>query len=77
MVLRVAIGLAALTAATSCVAPAGDLAVADHAPPATALAKAGLYVDQPVGVSFSPLSGRWSLGNDTAVNYMMVARKAP
>jgi 2-polyprenyl-6-hydroxyphenyl methylase/3-demethylubiquinone-9 3-methyltransferase len=43
----------------------------------SALEKAGLAVDQPVGVSFSPLSGRWSLGNDTAVNYMMVARKAP
>ena len=43
----------------------------------SALDKAGLTVDQPVGVSFSPLSGRWSLGTDTAVNYMMIARKAP
>jgi 2-polyprenyl-6-hydroxyphenyl methylase/3-demethylubiquinone-9 3-methyltransferase len=43
----------------------------------SALEKAGLAVDPPVGVSFSPLSGRWSLGSDTAVNYMMVARKAP
>jgi len=42
----------------------------------SALEKAGLAVDKPVGVSFSPLSGRWSLGNDTAVNYVMVARKA-
>jgi 2-polyprenyl-6-hydroxyphenyl methylase/3-demethylubiquinone-9 3-methyltransferase len=42
----------------------------------SALDKAGLAVDQPVGVSFSPLSGRWSLGSDAAVNYMMVARKA-
>jgi 2-polyprenyl-6-hydroxyphenyl methylase/3-demethylubiquinone-9 3-methyltransferase len=42
----------------------------------SALEKTGLTVDQPVGVSFSPLSGRWSLGNDTAVNYMLVARKA-
>jgi 2-polyprenyl-6-hydroxyphenyl methylase/3-demethylubiquinone-9 3-methyltransferase len=42
----------------------------------SALEKAGLAVDRPVGVSFSPLSGRWSLGNDTAVNYMLVARKA-
>ena len=43
----------------------------------SALEKAGLAVDPPVGVSFSPLSGRWSLESDTAVNYMMVARKAP
>ncbi|HEY7798450.1 MAG TPA: bifunctional 2-polyprenyl-6-hydroxyphenol methylase/3-demethylubiquinol 3-O-methyltransferase UbiG [Hyphomonadaceae bacterium] len=43
----------------------------------SALEKAGLAVDQPVGVSFSPLSGRWSLGSDAAVNYMLVARKAP
>ena len=42
-----------------------------------ALEKAGLTVDQPVGVSFSPLSGRWLLGSDAAVNYMMVAGKAP
>jgi 2-polyprenyl-6-hydroxyphenyl methylase / 3-demethylubiquinone-9 3-methyltransferase len=41
-----------------------------------ALAGAGLKVEPPVGVSFSPLSGRWTLGNDTAVNYMMVAKKA-
>jgi 2-polyprenyl-6-hydroxyphenyl methylase/3-demethylubiquinone-9 3-methyltransferase len=41
-----------------------------------ALAGAGLTVEQPVGVSFSPLSGRWTLGNDTAVNYMMVATRA-
>jgi len=41
----------------------------------TALAGAGLDVEQPVGVSFSPLSGRWTLGTDTAVNYMLVAKR--
>jgi len=40
-----------------------------------AMTGAGLDVQPPVGVSFSPLSGRWSLGNDTAVNYMLVATK--
>ncbi|HVY88233.1 MAG TPA: bifunctional 2-polyprenyl-6-hydroxyphenol methylase/3-demethylubiquinol 3-O-methyltransferase UbiG [Hyphomonadaceae bacterium] len=40
-----------------------------------ALAGAGLEVDDPVGVSFSPLSGCWSLGHDSAVNYMLVARR--
>jgi len=42
----------------------------------TALSEAGLSVAAPVGVSFSPLSGRWSLGRDTAVNYMLVATRA-
>ncbi len=41
-----------------------------------ALAGAGLAVDAPIGVSFSPLSGRWTLGKDTDVNYMLVARRA-
>ncbi|HEV7690730.1 MAG TPA: bifunctional 2-polyprenyl-6-hydroxyphenol methylase/3-demethylubiquinol 3-O-methyltransferase UbiG [Hyphomonadaceae bacterium] len=41
----------------------------------SALTGAGLDVQPPVGVSFSPLTGRWSLGNDTAVNYMLVATK--
>jgi 2-polyprenyl-6-hydroxyphenyl methylase/3-demethylubiquinone-9 3-methyltransferase len=40
-----------------------------------ALAGAGLDIEEPVGVSFSPLSGRWSLGSDTAVNYMIVAKR--
>jgi 2-polyprenyl-6-hydroxyphenyl methylase / 3-demethylubiquinone-9 3-methyltransferase len=40
-----------------------------------ALVGAGLELDAPVGVSFSPLSGRWSLGSDTSVNYMLVAKR--
>jgi 2-polyprenyl-6-hydroxyphenyl methylase / 3-demethylubiquinone-9 3-methyltransferase len=40
-----------------------------------ALTGAGLDVQPAVGVTFSPLTGRWSLGNDTAVNYMLVATK--
>ena len=41
----------------------------------SALTGAGLDVQPAVGVSFSPLTGRWSLGPDTAVNYMLVATK--
>jgi 2-polyprenyl-6-hydroxyphenyl methylase / 3-demethylubiquinone-9 3-methyltransferase len=40
-----------------------------------ALVGAGLEVDAPVGVSFSPLSGRWTLGSDAGVNYMLLARR--
>jgi 2-polyprenyl-6-hydroxyphenyl methylase/3-demethylubiquinone-9 3-methyltransferase len=40
-----------------------------------ALVGAGLEIEAPVGVSFSPLSGRWTLGSDTAVNYMLVAKR--
>lgn len=40
-----------------------------------ALTGAGLAVQDPVGVSFSPLSGRWTLGRDAAVNYMIVATR--
>jgi 2-polyprenyl-6-hydroxyphenyl methylase/3-demethylubiquinone-9 3-methyltransferase len=43
----------------------------------SALTGAGLDVDEPVGVSFSPISGRWSLSPDTAVNYMLVAKRPP
>lgn len=32
----------------------------------------GLEIDGPFGVSFDPLSGRWSRSSDTQVNYMMV-----
>jgi 2-polyprenyl-6-hydroxyphenyl methylase/3-demethylubiquinone-9 3-methyltransferase len=42
---------------------------------ASAFTSAGLSVEPPVGVSFSPLSGRWSLGRDTAVNYILVATR--
>ena len=40
-----------------------------------ALAGAKLDVSEPVGVSFSPISGRWSLGSDASVNYMLVAKR--
>jgi len=33
-------------------------------------------IEEPVGVSFKPLGGRWSLGTDARVNYMMVVTKA-
>jgi 2-polyprenyl-6-hydroxyphenyl methylase/3-demethylubiquinone-9 3-methyltransferase len=32
-------------------------------------------VDGPFGVSFSPLTGRWSASSDTDVNYMMTVRR--
>ncbi len=40
-----------------------------------ALNSAGLAVQDPVGVSFSPLTGRWSLGTDASVNYMLVGTR--
>jgi 2-polyprenyl-6-hydroxyphenyl methylase/3-demethylubiquinone-9 3-methyltransferase len=41
------------------------------------LASEPLAVDGPYGVAFDPLSGRWSQGHDTDVNYMMtVTREA-
>ena len=40
-----------------------------------ALSGAGVDVRDTVGVSYSPLSGRWSLGNDAGVNYMVVATR--
>jgi 2-polyprenyl-6-hydroxyphenyl methylase/3-demethylubiquinone-9 3-methyltransferase len=36
-----------------------------------ALAGEALQLDGPYGVVFDPLSGRWSLGGDSRVNYMM------
>jgi 2-polyprenyl-3-methyl-5-hydroxy-6-metoxy-1,4-benzoquinol methylase len=32
-------------------------------------------VQDPIGVSFSPLTGKWSLGTDASVNYMLVGTK--
>ncbi len=32
-------------------------------------------VEGPFGVSFSPLSGRWSQSGDTGVNYMMTVMR--
>ncbi len=40
-----------------------------------ALAASGAEINGPFGVSYNPLSDRWSLGWDASVNYMMVARK--
>jgi 2-polyprenyl-6-hydroxyphenyl methylase/3-demethylubiquinone-9 3-methyltransferase len=40
-----------------------------------AMTGAGLAVGETVGVSFSPLSGRWSLTKDASVNYMLVGKR--
>ena len=40
-----------------------------------ALTEAGLTIDESLGVSFSPLSGKWSLTRDLSVNYMMTASR--
>lgn len=37
---------------------------------------ANLSLDAPIGVNYNPLLDRWSLGRDTSMNYMVVARKA-
>ncbi len=40
------------------------------------LGSEGVEVEGPFGVSFSPMTGRWSQSGDAAVNYMMtVARE--
>jgi 2-polyprenyl-6-hydroxyphenyl methylase / 3-demethylubiquinone-9 3-methyltransferase len=39
-------------------------------------AEPGIKLDDPIGVAYNPLMDRWSLGRDTAINYMMVARRA-
>ncbi|MEZ5954963.1 MAG: bifunctional 2-polyprenyl-6-hydroxyphenol methylase/3-demethylubiquinol 3-O-methyltransferase UbiG [Hyphomonas sp.] len=39
------------------------------------LSDAGLNPEPAVGVSFSPLSGSWSLSDDVSVNYMIVAAR--
>ncbi|MFN4225290.1 MAG: bifunctional 2-polyprenyl-6-hydroxyphenol methylase/3-demethylubiquinol 3-O-methyltransferase UbiG [Hyphomonas sp.] len=39
------------------------------------LQEAGMITDAPIGVIFRPLSGRWEIGADTSVNYMVVARR--
>ena len=39
------------------------------------LADGGLALEDLVGVSYNPLTDRWSLGKDTGVNYMMLASK--
>lgn len=42
---------------------------------AGSLRRAGLTLAEVAGVSYSPLSDRWSIGRDTDVNYMLVAVK--
>jgi 2-polyprenyl-3-methyl-5-hydroxy-6-metoxy-1,4-benzoquinol methylase len=34
-----------------------------------------LDVRGPVGMTYNPLSGRWSLGSDARINYLMTAAK--
>jgi 2-polyprenyl-6-hydroxyphenyl methylase/3-demethylubiquinone-9 3-methyltransferase len=40
-----------------------------------ALSASGLDVEDPIGVSYSPLADRWSVSSDTGVNYMMCASR--
>lgn len=42
---------------------------------ASAITAAGLTPEPAQGVSFNPLTGKWSLTSDTAVNYMLVAKR--
>lgn len=42
----------------------------------TPLSEAGLTCAAPIGVSFNPLTDRWSLSGDTAVNYLVTATRA-
>lgn len=42
---------------------------------ASAITEAGLTPEPAQGVSFNPLTGKWSLTSDTAVNYMLVAKR--
>lgn len=41
----------------------------------TALKSGGVDADRPQGVSYAPLTARWKLSDDSAVNYMIVGRK--
>jgi 2-polyprenyl-6-hydroxyphenyl methylase/3-demethylubiquinone-9 3-methyltransferase len=43
---------------------------------AQALRKAGMGIDQMTGVTFNPLTERWSLTRDLDVNYMLAAKPA-
>jgi 2-polyprenyl-6-hydroxyphenyl methylase/3-demethylubiquinone-9 3-methyltransferase len=42
-----------------------------------AIAAGGLTTVETPGVAYNPLADRWSLGRDTAVNYMVLARRSP
>ncbi|HLZ67127.1 MAG TPA: bifunctional 2-polyprenyl-6-hydroxyphenol methylase/3-demethylubiquinol 3-O-methyltransferase UbiG [Aliidongia sp.] len=39
------------------------------------LRRAGLVLEDLTGVSYNPIADKWSLGPDTGVNYLMVAKK--
>ncbi|MGZ8364247.1 MAG: bifunctional 2-polyprenyl-6-hydroxyphenol methylase/3-demethylubiquinol 3-O-methyltransferase UbiG, partial [Caulobacteraceae bacterium] len=39
------------------------------------LAGKSVTVEGPFGVTFNPLSGKWSLSSDTDVNYMMTVKR--
>jgi len=41
-----------------------------------ALTGTGVTIEPPIGVSYNPLQGEWKLSGDTAVNYMIVARRS-
>jgi 2-polyprenyl-6-hydroxyphenyl methylase/3-demethylubiquinone-9 3-methyltransferase len=40
-----------------------------------AMVGAGLEVEPVIGVSYNPVSGRWSMSSDAAVNYMLVGAR--
>ncbi|MFZ3033165.1 MAG: bifunctional 2-polyprenyl-6-hydroxyphenol methylase/3-demethylubiquinol 3-O-methyltransferase UbiG [Parvibaculum sp.] len=41
----------------------------------TSIAACGLTLEETTGVSYNPLTDRWTLGRDTDVNYMMLTSK--
>jgi 2-polyprenyl-6-hydroxyphenyl methylase / 3-demethylubiquinone-9 3-methyltransferase len=38
--------------------------------------EAGISLSEAIGVAYNPLMDKWSLGNDTGINYMMVAKRS-
>ncbi len=43
----------------------------------TAMSEGHLNLEPTFGVSYNPLTDRWSISNDTSVNYMVVGTRAP
>ena len=43
----------------------------------TPLSEAGLTCAAPIGVSFNPLTDKWTLSGDTAVNYLLTGTRPP
>ncbi len=41
----------------------------------TPLERQGMLVERPVGMSYNPLTGAWSISTDTSVNYLMTATR--